>query len=658
MSIKNVYPVSARTFTLFSNKDDLAYTNIENIYSTAGGDIFFSKENNRQRYVYYEFDLVDAFSGTNQKIDIPLVNKNRNTVKNATLSYVLKDSFGSILNKEEILNSTLVTKQDITGNCLSVDVSAIFNDVDVETYASIIFILTSDAAHADNIALFVAERNLKNIRINMEDFGGASTMSLRGGAVGGESNEPTEVELFINEHYYGWYEDILSMPLNVRDYKKYTVKTNDTVKFVSENFQTSMELPVETAKKFYHKNVEYNQYGSIKNEKTKQAATGYFYTKVIDGRYRVIDPEGYVHTIKNVMFPLPALTSNDAIRITDDVVNAYNTNAWKNKVKKNLLDADFNCYEQYYNLINEGKFTYDGLNVISKFPILDSWAREFGLQGKERMSICNILHPKFKERAHFKVKQIMIKEPQQGANVLAYTLDNEPYFDKDDLITCFYTQDEVLGYRQEAAIAWLKNRLEKENVSGADITDELCAEFLSFEFYVYSKIITDEISAMNDNHMVFTPAMQWFKFSTARGFLGDNENFFKVLNKFYDALALTHYSTYDDFNEGVDSLKLNIPVFLNEFSMKALNKEGFIDALAGPSTATQEDRAKYFEHISCEAIKNRNVIGYTWYQYSDIESPRGTINRGIVDKDGNIYTELYDSMKKINSNTEEIIASV
>lgn len=153
--------------------------------------------------------------------------------------------------------------------------------------------------------------------------------------------------------------------------------------------------------------------------------------------------------------------------------------------------------------------------------------------------------------------------------------------------------------------------------------------------------------------MIFSPALQWYKFSEHKGFLQNNDNFFKVLNKFYDAMAFTHYSTYDILNEGLNNLKLNIPVFLNEFSLKGLDKPEFEDVLAGPAVATQKERAKYFEFIANQCLKHKNCIGYTWYQYSDIALTNGGIvNRGIVDPDGNPYPELYESMKKINSNAE------
>lgn len=62
--------------------------------------------------------------------------------------------------------------------------------------------------------------------------------------------------------------------------------------------------------------------------------------------------------------------------------------------------------------------------------------------------------------------------------------------------------------------------------------------------------------------------------------------------------------------------------------------------------------AKYFEFIATQCLRHNNCIGYTWYQYSDIVLPEGTVNRGIVDSDGNPYPELYESMKKVNSNAE------
>lgn len=652
MSIKNVHPLRASTFSLYTSKPELTYTDTAQLYATAGGDIFLLKEGDRQRYVAYEFDLIEAFAGENQKIEIPLINRKRNAIKGLKISYVLSNEFGYVLNKNDVINSTVIYNATIVANCVSVDIAELLANCDIDNNCAITFIVSADISQADGIAVFVAERNLENVRINLEAMDMA-TFGMRPGAEESEIEEPSEVELFIVEQYDAWKEEILDTELTVRDYEKYNVTANDSINFVMRNAPVKMELPVElpavetTA-------VTYNQYGSVINEETRQEATGYFYTKVINGSYRVIDPEGYVHTIKNVMFPLPTLNTPNAIQIKEDTIEQYDTEDWKNATAEVLTNAEFNCYEQYYNLITEGKFTYDNLNCISKFPILDSWAREFDLKGLERAKLCNILHPKFKDRAHFKVKQILVKEPQHANNVVAYTLDNEPYFDKDDLINCLYTNDEKLAYRKEAAEVWLKCRLDSAYASVADVTDELCAEFISFEFYIYSKFINAEIRALDENHMIFSPAMQWYKFSAARGFLGENDNFFKVINKYYDALAITHYSTYDVLNEGIDDLKLDIPVFLNEFSIKSLDRLEYVDAMAGPCVGNQADRAKYFEHVATQCLKNKNCIGYTWYQYSDIVNPAGVINRGIVDTNGDVYAELYASMKKINSNAETL----
>lgn len=653
MNIKNVHPLRASTFSLFTSKAELAYTDLNQLYSTAGGDIFLLKEGDRQRYVAYEFDLIEAVAGGNQKIEIPLINRKRNPINGLKVSYVLSNEFGHVLTKEDVLGSTVIYNQTITANCVVVDVAEMLFNCDIDNNVAITFIVSAEINQADNIAVFVAERNLSNVRINMEahDVMVLSLDEEEGQTV--TEVEPSEVELFIAEQYENWKTDILDTELEIRDYTKYDVTVNDQINFVLRGTDATMTLPVEIPA-VETVEVEYNQYGSIINEAARQEATGYFYTKVIDGSYRVIDPEGYVHTIKNVMFPLPVLNTPNAIQIKEDVIEQYNTDEWKANTADIMTGADFNCYEQYYNLITDGKFTYDALNCISKFPILDSWAREFDLKGRERSRLCNILHPKFKDRAHFKVKQILVKEPQHANNIVAYILDNEPLFEKDDLITCMYTNDEVLNYRKEAATTWLKYRLETENVSIADITDELCAEFISFEFYIYSKFIKEEIRALDENHMIFTPAMQWYKFSAAKGFLYDNTNFFKVINKYYDALSLTHYSTYDVLNEGIDELKLNIPVFLNEFSMKSLDKEEYVDAMAGPCVGNQIDRAKYFEHIATQCLRNKNCIGYTWYQYADIMAPAGIVNRGIIDTNGEVYTELYASMKKINSNAENL----
>lgn len=648
MSVKKIHPL--KSYIINHNNDNVTVINTNRMCAKSDGDICLSKNNNMYTSIAYTFNLIDVFAGEEQKIQIPIFNKKKINIHNLNLKYFISTSCDNIPTEQETKNAKTIYKQDVSTICLTVSLVDILKECNIDQYEAITFIISADVDQADGIAVFASVRNLLNVSIKLNGLD-AAPMMLRGRAI---ENNSSEIENFIFEMAQLWKEEILDTPLVVREYAKRNTVFNDKITFVSPGIKIKTDFDIEKPE-LSTKEKYYNNFGSEINENTRQEATGYFYTKVINGKYRVVDPEGYLNTIKNVATPLPELDTPNSIQVNGtkrDYVEIYNTENWTQKTQDVMMGADFNCYEHYYSLITENRFCYNKMNIISKFPILDSWARELKLDNREQAKLCNILHPKFVERVNFKVKQILAKEVQRKNNVLAYTLDNEPIFEKEDLINCLCTQSNQLQYRNEAAEAWLKFRLGTDDVSIADVTDELCDEFISFEFYVYSKIIVDKIKSIDSNHMIFSPAIQWVKFSQKYGYLLNNDNFFKVLNKFYDALSFTHYSTYDTLNEGLDLLKLNIPVFLNEFSMKALDGPRSRNLLAGPAVETQEERAKYFEFIATQCLRHNNCIGYTWYQYSDIVLPEGTVNRGIVDSDGNPYPELYESMKKINSNAE------
>lgn len=651
MSLNYVHPINA-TGLILDEENCKAFDITHHLNAHIYGDIYVSKQFNKKRAVTYSFIVEELYFGASQALEIPLINRKKYNINNITVSYVIGPMIPE-LSFEDVVNATKIYEGQTSENYIKVDIASLISGLNIETDFMITFIVQSDADIRQRIGAYVLEENLENVSVKVYSSDSSSTTYSLRRTVEDETAELTDAERFVDKYYTSWEEDILNSDITVRDYDKYQVSTNYELGLIDNkvtNEQTTLDIYLDET--LETKEVVYNDYGSIVDDTKKQLATGYFYTTIVNGRAWVVDPDGYLNVIKNVMFPLPRLNTPDANRISSDTIEAYNNDEWKNKTELNMKALAFNTYEQYYNLINNNEFTYN-MNVISKFPLLHSWAQVRGLNGEEAFALRNIFDDHFKFKLKWKIEKVIFEnDAHKDSHIVAYMLDNEPRFSRDDLITCIVTTDSNMLYRKEAALRWLFKRFNLDNISISDITDQMCDEFISFEFYIYSKIITELIRAVDNNHMIFSPALQWYKFSTARGFLSNNDNFFKVLNKFYDAVVLTHYSTYDMLNEGIDGLKLNIPVFLNEFSMKSFSEEEFINKLAGPIVNTQEDRGRYYEHIALQCINNNNCIGYSWYQYSDIATEEGTINRGIVDNNNDIYEGLGTHMRKINTNAE------
>ena len=651
MSLNYIHPINSSALLIDEDKkyvsDITSYLNAH-IY----GDIYISLDSRKRRTATYSFLLQEIINGTAQTLEIPLVNRKRHNV-NVKISYVISDMIPEI-KFNDLENMLTIFEGTTSENYVKVDVSSVISKCNIETDFMITFLVQSNAEISQQIGAYILEENLENVSIKINSNSGATTYSLRGNS-NEETLELTDAEKFVDKYYDSWIEDIINAPLVCRSYEKHEVELNQQLNLTdnkSKNIYTSMSIHVE--KDIEEIPVVYNEYGSIIDDTTKQPATGYFHTTLVGDRAWVVDPEGYLNIVKNVAFPLPRLNTPHPNQISAGIINDYDNEEWTTATENNMKALAFNTYEQYYDLINNNNFAYN-MNVISKFPLLHSWAVHQNLQGEEAFALRNIFDPHFKFKLKWKIEKVIFEnDVHKDPHVLAYILDNEPRFSKDDLLACILTTDTELSYRKSAALRWLNNRFNLTSVGISDITDDMCDEFLSFEFYVYSKVITDIIRGVDNNHMIFSPALQWYKFSEARGFLKDNDNFFKVLNKFYDAVVLTHYSTYDILNDGIDKLKLNIPVFLNEFSMKSLSDKNFINKMAGPVVNTQDERGQYYEHIATQCIKNKNCIGYTWYQYSDIVTSEGLINRGIVDQNNNIYEDLGKHMCKINTNAEAL----
>ncbi len=137
-------------------------------------------------------------------------------------------------------------------------------------------------------------------------------------------------------------------------------------------------------------------------------------------------------------------------------------------------------------------------------------------------------------------------------------------------------------------------------------------------------------------------------------FAGSNEDVLQIAAKYCDVISYNFY--YHDLNwyelpEGIDK-----PVMVGEFHFGALDR-----GLFHPSqviTANQKERADRYYAYVYSALRHPNMIGTHWHQFSD-QAASGrfdgeNFNVGFTDICDNPYYELVDKIREIGYNMYEI----
>lgn len=133
-----------------------------------------------------------------------------------------------------------------------------------------------------------------------------------------------------------------------------------------------------------------------------------------------------------------------------------------------------------------------------------------------------------------------------------------------------------------------------------------------------------------------------------------SENYWKAIAPYVDFVSINHYSVVEDV--GPSDYTLNSyadltgkKILITEHSYTGSISCGIDDDNAGyPETENQTARALAHLAYRDKVLKNKNVLGYGWHEYSDkaVTNPNnlcGYLNLGLVNVDGNLWQEFADA---------------
>lgn len=131
--------------------------------------------------------------------------------------------------------------------------------------------------------------------------------------------------------------------------------------------------------------------------------------------------------------------------------------------------------------------------------------------------------------------------------------------------------------------------------------------------------------------------------------------------RYCDVISVNFYN-YSTPNEQItDPLKWGVwihdkPCMITEFHVKAVEPSGKdLQSGAGFMVQTQKDRGVFYQSTCIEALQSRFYVGWQYFRYMDDASAEVVSNKGIVTPEGQVWPELAEAMKELNTQAYALI---
>lgn len=386
-------------------------------------------------------------------------------------------------------------------------------------------------------------------------------------------------------------------------------------------------------------------------DRPREKATGFFYVKQIDGRFWLIDPEGYrfYHVAMN--------SAGEPRNVTQ---NYGSPEKWAEALTAQLREAGFNGLGNG----NSPRLAQvkQPLVWVRRHNFMFAFAKEkklvspaAGTQGfiDRIMPVFNPDFEAFCDRFGAELTSTA-NEP----NLLGIMTDNELQCPVDLLDRCLKANPKIdaLTANREAANAWLKARKGAVDLKAINQHDRY--EFIAYAFERYYTFVTRAVRKYDPNHLYLGSRINYH----AGEF--DNPWFWKMLGKYHDVVSVNYYSEWGPDREQFAQWMqwAGRPVLLTEWYAKALDVKELSNQLgAGWLVKTQEDRAAYYQHFALNALELPNIVGWHWFKYLDdpkeskaLDSAGGS-NKGMFDLYGKPYAPLFERAKAVNHEVYPLI---
>lgn len=384
------------------------------------------------------------------------------------------------------------------------------------------------------------------------------------------------------------------------------------------------------------KEVRLSQYGGRMDRKTK--ATGFFRTEKVEGRWSLVDPEGY-HFVSVGMCSVHMSQKN--VKDTE----FKNSNNWATATSQLLRSNGFNtlgCWSDFSAFQGGNRMPYTPRwNFMSTFAKkLGVTEAEFGHTGYNNQCM-PIFHPDFEAFCDQHAKQLA--ETKDDPWLLGHFSDNELPF-RPNLLDLFLSlPKDSHGYK--AAKAWWDGqRRTKGNDAEQTRTQADQDAFLEYVAHRYYSIVGAAIRKHDPNHLFMGSRVHGacIRPATFRG------------SSAVDVVSVNYYHrwTPEPDRLSVWAEAAGRPFLISEWYAMALPGAEKSVRGAGFKVKSARDRGLFYQNFTLGLLNHPDCVGWHWFKYSGDDGQKAI---GLVDKGYRPHDGMLELMGELNRQVYPLI---
>lgn len=401
------------------------------------------------------------------------------------------------------------------------------------------------------------------------------------------------------------------------------------------------------------KNIAINKYGAREDKKAE--ATGFFRSQKIDGRWWIVDPDGYL-LINIALNNVATAASDSSKQLMNEVFGSKEK--WAAETKDLMVELGYNALGAWSDNSAFQQLKSQESKPFS-YTIIKGFMSDYGKKKGKTFQLPGhtgypdntifVFDPEFEAFCDEYAKSLAANKNDK--NLFGYFSDNEMPFQRLSL-------DRYLAKKDStdpgciAAKKWLKER----NISIEQITDKERNAFLGVMAERYYSVVSKAIRKYDPNHLYLGSRLHSYEKKVAE--------VFEAAGKYVDVIAINYYREWTPLQEDVVNWEAwsGKPFIITEWYTKAEDSGMPNYSGAGWIVRTQKDRGLFYQHFTLALLESKNCVGFHWFKYQDndpsnlkTDPSNRDANKGIVALDYKTYDELTNRMKELNTNVYSII---
>ena len=370
-------------------------------------------------------------------------------------------------------------------------------------------------------------------------------------------------------------------------------------------------------------NLEFSRYGGWKAKRVK--ATGFFRVEKIEGRWWVIDPEGYLYIHKAV----------NSVQL----FKGYSPD----NVYETLPGFGFNGTGNWSDIeIQDSRLKKSTpLAYCPKYSFVSSYKHK----RKDKLPIA-VFDDAFVDFCERKAK--FFAQFKNDPHVFGYFIDNELSWTFTGGLESHLGVKDPKDKNYLAAVKFLSSR----NKGVKDFTDDDADDYAALMLERYLTVVCAAVRKVDPNHMILGPRFNknWNR----------SKEFMETAGRHLDIVALNHYHRWGTRNNELENIAIwsKKPLLMSEFY--AMEKiPNFEEKGAGWRVEDEYSRSLFYENFLTKQLEKPFVVGFHWFNFQD-DFKDGSLTeakakRGIIDIKAKEYLKLKQSMRHVNDRIYDYI---